>query len=328
MRFSLPKAVSSCHSGAGRRILNSMRRHQLHPGERRIRAYVRVCSPTGASVCWGSDVSGQLRAPADERFTAIAAGAAYTCGLRTDGTTACWGYDFDEPPTYLPERHRQRFAPPFPPEDERFTAIAAGVFVTCGIRLDGSANCWDPIRDFSPFGTERVVELSIGNFYVCGLRSDSWAICYPKGEAPLPGSEDLVAVSAGYNHVCGVHVGGRVLCWGQDFGQFFAPEDGPFTDVAAGRYHTCALDQDGAAVCRGYDLERASKVVGVPKRAEDEDDDSGRLEWMFTSPRTEPPEGVKFTAITAGRYHTCGLRKDGGISCWGYNNEGQASPPD
>ena len=283
----------------------------------------------GSVVCWGSDEYGELRVPADERFTAIAAGENYTCGLRPDGTTACWGSDLDFPEHWPEEMRNHAYLPPFPPEDERFTAIAAGRGNTCGLRTDGSVTCWDPFRGFTPFGTERVVAIDAGRAAVCGLRSEGRAICDPAGSEPPPGIENLVAVSVGLLHICGLHSDGRVLCWGIDFaGQLSPPEDGPFTDVAAGRFHTCALRQDGSAVCWGYDLERASEAIGQPKRAEDTDHGLGSLEWMFTSPRTDPPAGVKFTAITAGTFHTCGLRRDGGISCWGYNNEGQASPPD
>ena len=37
---------------------------------------------------------------------------------------------------------------------------------------------------------------------------------------------------------------------------------------------------------------------------------------------------VRYTAVTAGPYHACGLRTEGTITCWGDNHSGQAEPPD
>jgi hypothetical protein len=34
-----------------------------------------------------------------------------------------------------------------------------------------------------------------------------------------------------------------------------------------------------------------------------------------------------FTQVSAGHYHTCGLKTDGTLACWGDNSYGQASPP-
>src|SRR3990172_7697131 len=33
------------------------------------------------------------------------------------------------------------------------------------------------------------------------------------------------------------------------------------------------------------------------------------------------------STVSAGGYHTCGVRTDGTLACWGYNASGQASPP-
>ena len=39
-----------------------------------------------------------------------------------------------------------------------------------------------------------------------------------------------------------------------------------------------------------------------------------------------PPEGA-FAFVSAGGDHTCGLRPDGTAECWGWNSDGQSSPP-
>ena len=48
--------------------------------------------------------------------------------------------------------------------------------------------------------------------------------------------------------------------------------------------------------------------------------------WGDSRGQNETPD-VRLDAVTAGSWHTCGLRIDGGIQCWGYNGFGQASPP-
>ena len=43
--------------------------------------------------------------------------------------------------------------------------------------------------------------------------------------------------------------------------------------------------------------------------------------------RADPPEG-EFTAVSAGAWHSCGVRTDGTIVCWGDNFHGQFDPPE
>ncbi|MCY3953136.1 MAG: hypothetical protein OXG69_11425, partial [bacterium] len=80
----------------------------------------------GTIACWGGNDSGQSDAP-DGQYTAIAAGHSHTCAIRADGTIACWGGNDS----------RQSDAP-----DGQYTAIAAGHSHTCAIRADGTIACW------------------------------------------------------------------------------------------------------------------------------------------------------------------------------------------
>ena len=281
--------------------------------------------PDGSAVCWGSNEWDQLLAPSDERLTAIEAGAAHTCGLRSNGTSVCWGYG-EESGAETIEALDPYYSPPFPPEDIQFKSISAGD-VTCGLTADGVVVCWEQgwkfRGEYLPFGTEQVVELSAGVSGVCGLRPDGSAICHTFGENP-PEEERFVSISVSLLSGCGLRSNGTVLCWGDDsWGQLSPHEGEVFSEVTTGAFHTCGLRPDGTAVCWGYDLERASEV---------EKSSPGYIRpgmgFLFDSPRIEVPEGEQFDAIDAGFFHTCGLREDGGVSCWGYNHQGQASPPD
>jgi alpha-tubulin suppressor-like RCC1 family protein len=39
-----------------------------------------------------------------------------------------------------------------------------------------------------------------------------------------------------------------------------------------------------------------------------------------------PPAG-RFIEVAAGGLHSCGIRDDGTVACWGANDQGQAAPP-
>jgi len=130
------------------------------------------------------------------------------------------------------------------------------------------------------------------------------------------------AIVGGYYHTCALDNGRGVQCWGYNAeGQvgagsttnYFAPTrvvglSRDVEDIAAGDYHTCAVTGTGAAKCWGYNSE-------------------GQLGDGTTTRRLTPAavsglsSGVK--AVTAGAYHTCALKTNGTVVCWGLNNQGQ-----
>jgi hypothetical protein len=47
---------------------------------------------------------------------------------------------------------------------------------------------------------------------------------------------------------------------------------------------------------------------------------------MLSGPRGQASAAV-FTQVSAGGYHTCSVRTDSTLACWGDNTYGQATPP-
>ena len=272
----------------------------------------------GVVVCWGSNEYGQLAVPPDERMTEIEAARFYTCGLRTNGSAVCWGHEFDIPEDW-DEEFRATFSPPFPPETERFVSIVVNGD-TCGLQEEGRVLCWRiGGEQYSIFEEEKIVAISAGaGLEICGLRQDGNVICLGAGVVAPPDGKQFVEISAGVLHACGLRPDGTIECWGLDLaGQLSPPEDMQFSSVAAGSLHSCALRTDGSALCWGYDIDRL-------------EGDHSHLFQLAKSrgeSRLPLPENERFTEITAGFGHTCGIRQDGGISCWGNNEHGQATPP-
>lgn len=90
-----------------------------------------------------------------------------------------------------------------------------------------------------------------------------------------------------------------------------------WTQVAAGDVQTCALNGESRIECWGGEsLDGRSDTGGWT----DYDDD-------------EPPDGtfesISLSSGTAdyGSWHGCAIREEGGVTCWGRDDRGQASPP-
>ena len=82
----------------------------------------------GSLACWGNYQPGEGGTPSDS-FTYVSVGDQYTCGVRTDGSVACW----------RPTSSSSGWAPP---SDGSFTYVDTGLPGACGVREDGSITCW------------------------------------------------------------------------------------------------------------------------------------------------------------------------------------------
>ena len=113
---------------------------------------------------------------------------ARACGLRTDGTVACWGFtgdwvSIDEDRS----RYEARLGNVKTPEGT-FTAVHHSNWATvCGLRTDGTITCWgdnesSAVAD-TPSGAFTSLTVFLGD--VCGLRPEGTVAC--SGDDGLPG---------------------------------------------------------------------------------------------------------------------------------------------
>lgn len=314
---------------------------------------------TGERVyCWGDNVEGELGSgvridsPSPVAvagaltFLSIDAGLEFTCGVTTTGEAYCWGRNNTGE---LGNAATPRSLVPVPVTGGLlFRAIAAGGDHACGIADDARAYCWganghgqlgtvdttSTARPVAVAGSLRFTSITAGDDHTCGITVDSLAYCWgsnrrgqlgighhgePRGPQEVAHHRHWRMLSAGAQHTCGIttdHPRPALFCWGDNFHEqinsrrafatlgdpilwvpTFAGDPINLAAVSAGRWHTCFVRTRGATAvsCRGADLD-------------------GQLGVDVLGP---------YTQVSAGDAHTCALRPDGAIMCWGKNSAGQ-----
>ncbi len=141
----------------------------------------------------------------------------------------------------------------------------------------------------------------------------------------------VARVAAGQHHTCALIDGGALRCWGRgEFGQLGYgnadnvgddefPSDvgdvalpGPVVKLALGGQHSCAILQDGGLRCWGLN-DRGQLGYGSL-------DNFGDDEPLATLPAVSVPLAVD---VAPGERHTCARVGNGGVRCWGRNDQGQ-----
>jgi alpha-tubulin suppressor-like RCC1 family protein len=275
----------------------------------------------GSAWCWGKNNFGQLgnndttstnlpvAVATAQRFTAIAAGKNGTCALNLSGAIWCWGKnDVNQLGVPSPESSSVPVAVDTTNINSgtRFTAVSAGADHTCGLRDDGSIWCW---------GGNYWGQLGDGNTLGNGVGSP------PVKVAGSPTGSGWTQVSAGYYFTCGLRDDNSGWCWGGNgLGNLGTGDQNgkllptkvvgsdDFTALSAMYQHTCGIRAGGVAYCWGGN--------GYLKLGNGELDQNSNKASPFPV-LTDGVSGTGFTQIMAGYEHTCGLRNDNSVWCWG-----------
>lgn len=325
--------------------------------------YVCALRAEGTVACWGGNDWGNLgdgttierdaptTVPGLANVVAITTGSGHACALKADGSVACWGRnDFAGE---LGDGTTTNSSTPVAVSGlTDAVAIAAGNVHTCALKSNGTVACWgsngggslgdgtttDRHTPVAVAGLANVVAITAGLGDTCALRDDGTAACWGdngsgqggngsqfspvKTPVAVSGLTHAVAIVAGYDHVCALKDDGRVVCWGNNAlrqlgdgsaNNYSTTPTGVvgLTDAAAisaGLYFSCALKADGTAVCWG-------------------NNSSGQLGDGSTASLSTTPVAVSgltgAVAIASGGNHSCALRTDGSMVCWGSGGRGE-----
>jgi len=273
--------------------------------------------PDATLRCWGSNQTSQLGSgkvggtivPRLVGGAALAAqsidnGSHHTCALLS-GAVQCWG--FNERGQLGDGTVSARTLPvPVTGLMAGVTKISVGGNHACAINASGAPACW---------GENGNGQLGNGAF---GIGSSAVTV------SAMP---TAVEMAPGGAHTCALIPGGGVKCWGSDgngqlgngaAGSSPTPVDvtglsSGVLAVASGAHHACAIKADGTVECWG---ENANRQLGDGT----------------TTNRPSPVAVVGLpataSALTLGRFHSCGKLTTGAVACWGINSSGQLGQGD
>jgi hypothetical protein len=159
--------------------------------------------------CWQNEVftSMPLVPPAMHTYSQVRVSYQRACGVRSDTQEIeCWGGG--------------PFSPPPPPPPGKFTSFELGNEAGCGVRADGSIQCWD--------------------------RSGSSAVV----ANPAPAGNWKQVALAADESACALSTAGEIACWGLSLYLPAPIPAGPFTQLAGGGGWK-ALRPDGSLVVVG-----------------------------------------------------------------------------
>jgi alpha-tubulin suppressor-like RCC1 family protein len=316
---------------------------------------------SGSVYCWGGNANGQLGIGSSDasRSTPVAvagsaarlsAGALHNCMVTTAGGVRCWG---DNSAGQLGTGAAGNASSPVDASGlgTGINSVAAGGLHTCVLTSGNAVRCFGRNAEgqlgngtttnsnvaVNVTGISGVTAIGTGFTHSCAIAGGGALYCWGDnrygqlGDGTTTNRSAPVAVTSVGGGVQSVHVGGyhtcavlgtnEVRCWGQNtYGQL---GDGTTvnratpvasasvlvgTALSSGGYHSCARTTAGAAICWGNN---SSGQVG----------DGTQVVRPLPALVERLASGVG--AVATGIYHSCALMSDGGVRCWGENQQGQ-----
>ena len=292
----------------------------------------------------------------------IAAGASHTCAILDDDSLKCWGININGQIGDSTNLGRTRPVA-VGLGNQSAVAISTGNNHTCAIRGDNSLVCWgmglygrlgtgNTNNQNAPtavnLGSNKTAQaIGLGSQHSCAILNDSTLKCWGSASngrlgdgqtstnqhSPVSinlGSNKLAkAIGVGGHHNCVIlddtndnNNDDTLVCWGlSNAGQV---GDGHTTDrsspvsvnpgdtvkaIAGGDAHTCAILDDNSLKCWGWNT---FGTVG-----------NGNTTNQNSPQSVNLGNSRSATTVSAGIYHSCAIRDNGSLVCWGMADFGQ-----
>lgn len=307
--------------------------------------------------CWGTDDYGQLGNGASGNsyvpvevngggsWIDVDVGDRHSCGVKSDNTLYCWGRDNLGQLGNGAGVTADQQSPYLVAGGALWLDVSAGDYHACGIKTDNTLHCWGndsggALGNGAGGNTSSPGAVSGGGTWKfisaagasCGIKSDDSLWCWGAnsdgqvGNGNKTNQQSPVAIAAGttwsyvagsYNANCGIKTDGQLLCWGNNyshnlgqgnpFKDFSAPQPvaggNQWNKITVGDEHSCGIKADGTGWCMGTDSDgQLGNGVGVTGSKFVPDPMAGGGTWLDMS---------------AGAYHTCGIKSDNTGWCWG-----------
>ncbi|MCB9589307.1 MAG: hypothetical protein H6718_28085 [Polyangiaceae bacterium] len=229
----------------------------------------------------------------------------------------------------------------------------AGFAQFCAIDTSGEGYCWgendhgevdpndtaDEIKVATSVG-QGFKQFEPGSWFTCGLKTDGTLTCWGRDgvdATPVPQLKSVKALDFGASHACALRFDKSVWCWGDNrYGQLGYPwldnddwcgSDNciepkavyglpPVSELGIGSRHSCAVTEQGSVFCWGHGSR------GVLGRG-----DEDYFDHYLPGPVIKL-SGVKHVVSSQAAAHTCAVREDDTVWCWGPNQYWEIKCPE
>ena len=284
--------------------------------------------------CWGENFSGELGinsltpafstqiqqvVDAGQNWKQLELGGAHSCALRTGGTISCWG-EIDNGRLGIGDLTglTDQLIPVTLQASPVWSHISLGMEASCAVGqvilqpgdiVDDGLYCWGStgvVRNnttndvLTPLQIETSIQwnkVSVGTKHICALDSDNVIHCWGDNTYGQLGNNID-------NDSIGIDIPQPTLVSGND----------SWSAISSSYDHVCAIKTNGNLYCWGRSKEGQ---VGV-----------GVFEFydVYGERNVPQPEQLNsdlWKTVDTGKYHTCGMKQDNTLWCWGDNHSGQ-----
>lgn len=283
----------------------------------------------------------------DEVWLKIAAGGLHNCAIKSGGSLYCWGSNNSGEIGDSTAGKDNLKLTPVKIGDDKWREVTAGSSHTCGINVRNELFCWGS-NSSGKLGDGTMTDKSVptkidndawltvtaGEFHTCGIKAASRKLyCWGRNNEGQVGDDSNSnqnmpvklddntwrTVAAGYNHNCAIKSDGTLYCWGRNFygqlgdgtnktgGNKTVPvkiSNEMWDKVTAGGEHTCAFKlSDRKRFCWGRNfLGQLGDGTSGFDNMKLYPEQIGEDQWL---------------ALSLGFEHTCGIKDDNDLYCWG-----------